>query len=164
MTSFTCTPCLSVFDLQVLDEGAGFALFAGGQFNYAGGALARGIARWDAQHWTNVGQGLDGMVLAMTALVQGESRSEGPSIFVGGEFEHAGDMVSHNFARWGCVARSCNSDISPPGGNGEVNIDDLLEVTAAWGPCAACLPDINGDSQVNIDDLLAIITAWGPCP
>jgi hypothetical protein len=30
---------------------------------------------------------------------------------------------------------STPSDIAPPGGNGVVDIDDLLVIINAWGPC-----------------------------
>jgi hypothetical protein len=49
--------------------------------------------------------------------------------------------------------------------DGVVNIDDLLGVIGAWGPCVVpagqCIPDINLDGVVNVDDLLALINAWG---
>jgi hypothetical protein len=58
-------------------------------------------------------------------------------------------------------------DIAPlGGGNGMVDVDDLLEIINSWGPCAACISDIvpaGGDGAVNVDDLLAIINSWGPC-
>jgi hypothetical protein len=54
----------------------------------------------------------------------------------------------------------CPADIN---GNGTVNIDDLLALISAWGPCVGCPADINGNGTVNIDDLLALISAWGPC-
>jgi uncharacterized membrane protein len=48
--------------------------------------------------------------------------------------------------------------------DGVVNIDDLLAVISAWGPCpappAACSADIVVDGQVNIDDLLLVISNW----
>jgi hypothetical protein len=67
-----------------------------------------------------------------------------------------------------CPANIVNSGASA----GVVNIDDLLAVISAWGPCpappAACPANIvnSGASAgvVNIDDLLAVISAWGPCP
>jgi hypothetical protein len=67
-----------------------------------------------------------------------------------------------------CEGSTCTGDIAPPlGGNGSVNVDDLLAVINAWGACSgACLSDIappSGDGQVNVDDLLAIINNWGPC-
>ena len=58
-------------------------------------------------------------------------------------------------------------DIAPAGGgNGAVDVDDLLALINTWGPCAACSTDIvppGGDGVVNVDDLLAIINGWGPC-
>ena len=59
-------------------------------------------------------------------------------------------------------------------GDGIVNVDDLLAVINAWGPCPipplACPTDIApagppaGNGVVNVDDLLAVINGWGPCP
>jgi hypothetical protein len=53
-----------------------------------------------------------------------------------------------------------------------VNIDDLLSVISAWGPCptppTACPANVatgpGSETVVNIDDLLAVISAWGACP
>jgi hypothetical protein len=58
-----------------------------------------------------------------------------------------------------------------PPSAGVVDIDDLLAVISAWGPCpappAACPANIatgaGSETTVNIDDLLAVISAWGPC-
>ena len=44
-----------------------------------------------------------------------------------------------------------------------VNVDDLLNVLIAWGPCTNCPEDIDMNGTVNIDDLLIIIAAWGVC-
>jgi len=67
-------------------------------------------------------------------------------------------------------APPCSLDIAPSGGgNGIVDVDDLLAVINAWGPCANpndCPADVappGGNDIVNVDDLLAIINAWGPC-
>jgi PKD repeat protein len=53
---------------------------------------------------------------------------------------------------------SSNGDVD---GNGIVNIDDLLAVTASWGSCSACDADQDGDGLVNINDLLVVIAGWG---
>jgi hypothetical protein len=46
--------------------------------------------------------------------------------------------------------------------DGLVNIDDLVAVITAWGPCSArCPADTNDDGVVNIDDLVLVITHWG---
>ncbi len=63
----------------------------------------------------------------------------------------------------------CAADIAPPGGNGTVNVSDLLAVINGWGACGmpcppSCAADINHDCNVNVSDLLAVISAWGPCP
>ena len=65
----------------------------------------------------------------------------------------------------------CPWDCSPPGGNGAVNIDDLLNVINAFGtsdPACDNAPD-NGDGTfgngtINIDDLLGVINNFGACP
>jgi hypothetical protein len=58
------------------------------------------------------------------------------------------------------VARLADVD-----GDGVVNIDDLLAVIAAWGPCPAppvtCAADVTDDGAVDIDDLLRVIGGWG---
>jgi hypothetical protein len=61
----------------------------------------------------------------------------------------------------------CAPDISPEGGNNEVDVDDLLAVINAWGDCEAppsnCAGDIVETGVVDVDDLLAVINAWGRC-
>ena len=50
-------------------------------------------------------------------------------------------------------------------GDAVVNIQDLLNVVAGWGPCPSdppmCAGDITGDQNVNIQDLLAVVANWG---
>ncbi|HWB20461.1 MAG TPA: GC-type dockerin domain-anchored protein [Phycisphaerales bacterium] len=58
---------------------------------------------------------------------------------------------------------ACPADISPKGGDGQVNIDDLTVVILGWGTNNAAA-DINDDGTVNIDDLTAVILGWGACP
>jgi hypothetical protein len=63
---------------------------------------------------------------------------------------------------------TCPPDVAPPGGDGVVNVNDLLAVINGWGacpnPCPTCIPDITSDCLVNVNDLLAVINAWGECP
>ena len=59
---------------------------------------------------------------------------------------------------------SCTSDVT---GDLQVNVNDLLAVINAWGPCGGCPADIapaRPDGQVNVNDLLAVINGWGACP
>jgi len=50
-------------------------------------------------------------------------------------------------------------------GDGSVNVDDLLAIINAWGPCPGgpmiCPADITGNGTVDVDDLLAVINNWG---
>jgi hypothetical protein len=52
--------------------------------------------------------------------------------------------------------------------NGSANIDDLLDVINAWGPCMPnpmpCPSDTDYNGMINIDDLLNVINGWGKCP
>jgi hypothetical protein len=54
--------------------------------------------------------------------------------------------------------------ISPAPGdtdcNARVDMDDLLHVITAWGPCLGCSADLNGDHSVNVEDLVLVITNW----
>lgn len=69
------------------------------------------------------------------------------------------DMGAYEFG-------ACWGDIAPSGGNGIVNVDDLLAIVNGWGstgPPWSMAADTNGDGVVNIDDLLMIVNHWGPC-
>jgi uncharacterized protein YjiK len=65
---------------------------------------------------------------------------------------------------------ACPADVTPPGGDRVVNIDDLLAVINTWGACAnprdcpADVAPVGGNDVVDIDDLLTIINSWGACP
>ena len=48
--------------------------------------------------------------------------------------------------------------------DGEVGINDFLQLLQAWGPCAGCPEDIDGDGAVGIYDFLFVLANWGPCP
>jgi len=66
----------------------------------------------------------------------------------------------------------CPWDCVPPGGNGVVNIDDLLQTINEFGQPGGGACDVapdNGDGTfgngvINVDDVLAIINNTGPCP
>ena len=61
------------------------------------------------------------------------------------------------------VGPACPADIAPAGGDGTVNVSDLIAVISSWGPCTGCPADIDNNGSVNVADLLAVINAWGPC-
>ncbi len=45
-------------------------------------------------------------------------------------------------------------------GDGVCNINDLLLVLGAWGPCAGCPEDLDGSGTVNVVDLLLVLANW----
>jgi HYR domain-containing protein/beta-propeller uncharacterized protein DUF5122 len=60
-----------VSSLAVFDGGGGPALFAGGEFNSAGGVAAERIARWDGESWSPLGTGLSQRCYALLAFDDG---------------------------------------------------------------------------------------------
>lgn len=52
---------------------------------------------------------------------------------------------------------TCSVDID---NNGFVNVLDLI---AVWETAGTSPEDLNGDEIVNVNDLLILIGAWGPC-
>ena len=93
---------LGVFALEVFDDGAGPALYAGGRFTMAGGAPANNIAKWDGSKWQPVGDGITSdnpgstKVNALAVFDDGS----GPALYVGGQFTDAGDVRTPGIARW----------------------------------------------------------------
>ena len=62
----------------------------------------------------------------------------------------------------GEIGPGCATDVAPDGGNGVVDVDDLLLVVNNWGATGGPA-DITGNGIVDVDDLLAVVNAWGPC-
>ncbi|MEM7227946.1 MAG: choice-of-anchor Q domain-containing protein, partial [Planctomycetota bacterium] len=61
----------------------------------------------------------------------------------------------------------CQGDCNMDGGDGVVDIDDLLAVINAFGDTfSACdvEPLPTGNGIVNVDDLIAVINSFGECP
>lgn len=62
---------------------------------------------------------------------------------------------------------SCSADVAIPK-DGNVNVVDLLDLLAAWGPClpdcpTPCYADIDKSGTVNVVDLLDLLSQWGTC-
>jgi polyhydroxybutyrate depolymerase len=48
--------------------------------------------------------------------------------------------------------------------DGEIDVDDLLNVILDWGTDGSAFGgDVDGSGVVDADDLVAVILAWGPC-
>ncbi|HRP62169.1 MAG TPA: CHRD domain-containing protein [Phycisphaerales bacterium] len=60
-------------------------------------------------------------------------------------------------------APPCPADLN---NSGSVDVQDLLILLGAWGPCGKgeCPADLNNSESVDVQDLLILLGAWGPCP
>jgi hypothetical protein len=82
--------------MAVFDDGAGPALFVGGDFDSAGGVNVHRIARWNGSSWSALGSGVDAPISALTVFDDGS----GAALFAGGAFSTAGGASAHGIARW----------------------------------------------------------------
>ena len=82
--------------LLAWDDGAGPALYVGGQFSALNGVPAKCIARWDGSTWTALGPGLDMQVNALAVFDAGA----GPRLTAGGYFTSSGGSPVANVAQW----------------------------------------------------------------
>ena len=100
-----------------------------------------------ATSWSAGGAAMDPVVFAWTEL-------------------NGSDDGKVGVAGYDAPTSCCPADIAPVGGDGFINVDDLLKVINQWEDtfwCTNCAGDINGDSLVNVDDLLQVINGWGIC-
>lgn len=76
-------------------------------------------------------------------------------------------IIGHSFAAGAwlvTIEPACTADLAPPGGDGVVNVSDLLFLFANWGEAASNPADLSGDGVVNVSDLLILFANWGSCP
>lgn len=81
----------------------------GGQFTTAGGIVANRIAQWDpaTSTWSALGSGMDGYVLALAGMPNGD-------LIAGGGFATAGGTAARYIARWDGTAWSSLGPMSGP--------------------------------------------------
>jgi hypothetical protein len=92
-----------VFALCSHDDGGGRALYAGGAFSAAAGAVADNVARWDGVAWAPLGAGIpNGAVLALASFDDGG----GADLYAAGIFSQAGGATANAIARWDGAAWS----------------------------------------------------------
>ena len=96
--------------VECLAVDAAGVLYAGGGFTNAGGVVAQHIAKWDGQHWSALGSGVNGTVYTLRAGAAGE-------IFAGGLFSQAGGLSVSRVARWADGAWSGLGAGFPSGGD-----------------------------------------------
>jgi hypothetical protein len=125
--------------LAVFDSGSGDgpALFAGGQFNTAGGVTVNSIARWDGSAWSALDGpgGTSGITTGGSAIalaVFDDGSGGGSALYVGGLFVTAGEATVNRIASWD------GSDWSSLGGQGGLGFD-------AWILAFAVFDDGFGD-------------------
>ena len=70
------------------------------------------------------------------------------------------DVYENIIERLGPPAAACPADT---GGDGVVDVADLLTVLGAWGTAEAAA-DVTGDGMVDVSDLLMVMAEWGVCP
>ena len=81
-------------------------LYAGGDFLFAGGAYAPGVAKWTGTRWASVGGGVEGSVYALAVYDADGDGPNPPALYVGGNFSEAGGQAARNIARWDGTAWS----------------------------------------------------------
>jgi T5SS/PEP-CTERM-associated repeat protein len=57
----------------------------------------------------------------------------------------------------------CAADIAPPGGDGQVSVEDLVALITGWGsggPGAALAPPLG---VIDVQDLVIVLLEWGSC-
>lgn len=167
--------------LTVFDNGAGPALYAGGEFVSAGGSPANGIVKWNGTAWSALDAGITGgdypTVWALTVFNDGE----GSALYAGGDFTTAGTVSATRIAKWNGTSWSALesgiagggtypavyalSSFGTPAGPalyaggrsntaGGMSAASLAKWACAWG-----LGDLNCDGLVNFADIDPFVLA-----
>lgn len=88
-----------VYALEVYSGGTGVpALYAAGQFFFAGGISVRQIARWSGSAWSAVGPGLGYLVNALH--VSDDGSGNGQALYAGGSFVVSDGAPANGLAKW----------------------------------------------------------------
>jgi hypothetical protein len=112
-----------------------------------------GMWQWNGQQWTR-------RLASLPApfLLSGIAYDTTRNVMALVSDDHSWVLQGH----WELAVAQCQGDVNL---DGVVDVDDLIAVILAWGPCPAppspCAADLTGDGQVNIDDLIAVILNWG---
>jgi trimeric autotransporter adhesin len=131
----------------------GELIVGGGFTNAAGIPEADGLVKFDGTSWSALA-GNNGT----TSFVSGmwvHNSDAGSELITNNAIKHPDGTFSH-WSRWDSLCPF--GDVTQ---NGTIDVDDLLAVINAWGPCAGCAADVTGNGIVDVDDLLAVINNWG---
>jgi hypothetical protein len=126
---------------------SGGTLYAGGNFDRAGGQLAENIAKWNGSAWSALDSGVgmeyeDPYKEPVRAIVV-----SGANVYVGGELESAGGEVVKYFAKWNGSAWSA------------IGVPDASQVDAlALGPAGGVY--VGGNFTTAGDKLANNVALW----
>lgn len=84
------------YALAVHNDGAGPALFVGGDFKSAGGVPAKSLARWSGSTWQSVGSGTNYTIHSLASFRKGST----PALYVGGDFPEIGGIYAKDLVTW----------------------------------------------------------------
>ncbi|MFU8829094.1 MAG: GC-type dockerin domain-anchored protein [Phycisphaerales bacterium] len=173
--------------LEVFNDGTGSRLYAGGFFNLAGGQTANSVASWDGTLWSGLsgsgGIGVSGGGVASLAVYD---EGSGTNLYVGGNFQNAGNVEANGIARWDGSNWSALTGSLGTGVSNFVNVmlpfdDDQLRALlvagsfntagevavdniALWGceiASESCPEDVTGDGVVDLADLNLVLANFG---
>jgi hypothetical protein len=119
---------------------SGTNLYAGGDFTYAGGSVARYVAKWDGSAWSALGSGVNSTVYALLV--------SGTNLYAGGSLWGADGTLDEYIAKWNGSEWSALG----PGMNGQVSALALSGTnlyagggfTRAGGSGSSCIAKWNG--------------------
>jgi hypothetical protein len=172
----------AVRDLTVFDDGdgGGPALYAGGNFDWAGEIEVNGLAKWSGTSWSALDIGVSGVVQALTTFDDGSGG--GPALCAGGNFTSASGTPVKGIAKWNGTTWSALGGGIGGGVHGLTVFDDGSgggpalyaggyfsaidsgdSHIARWGCETSACPWDCGDRNgiVDIVDFLAVLSEWG---
>ncbi|MGD1917210.1 MAG: GC-type dockerin domain-anchored protein [Phycisphaerales bacterium] len=175
---------LEEFDPGITPFTSSTRLYAGGDFDNAGGVLSNNIASWAPSAWDDLtgasGTGVGGSTQPFVSALEvfDDGSGSGAALYAGGAFLTAGGMTALRVARWdgmewsavgdgfdsNVAALLAHDDGSGPalyaGGffsnSGSVAARGIARLVA----CDPCRADFDGDGVLTLFDFLAFQTAF----
>ncbi len=148
-------PSPFIYGLAVHDDGAGPALYAGGDFATIGGLSTRSIAKWNGMSFSPLDTGLGGSFPWIFTLASFDD-GNGPALWAGGTFEATGSHAALRIGKWGCQPVVCYPDCDT---SGVLNVNDYIcfQTKFALGdPYADC----DGNGVRNVNDYICFQTSF----
>jgi hypothetical protein len=103
----------------------GNEIYAGGEFEFAGGTQVYCIASWNGRSWKTLAGGVSGQFVGTPGSYVYSLAVLGNDLYAGGSFISAGGVTVNGVARWNGTNWSA---IGPPSSPGVDNIVQVLEV------------------------------------